>query len=68
MKKAIVVALNVLLVLAGFGSAAAQTKAAADWKTVVEAAKREGTVKCACPPRRDFALAFKKALKMRSLE
>jgi ABC-type Fe3+ transport system substrate-binding protein len=60
MKKSIVFELNVLLVLACFGSAAAQTKPAADWKTVVEAAKREGTVKCACPPRRDFALAFKK--------
>ena len=35
-----------------------QSKPAADW-TTVEAAKREGVVKCACPPRREFALAFK---------
>ena len=38
----------------------AQSKPAADWKATVEAAKREGIVKCACPPRREFAMAFKK--------
>lgn len=38
----------------------AQSKPAADWKATVEAAKREGVVKCACPPRREFAMAFKK--------
>ena len=53
--------LSILLALACLASsAAAQTKPAADWKALVEAAKREGVVKCACPPRRDFALAFKK--------
>src|SRR4029077_3739623 len=53
--------LSILLALACLGSSAAgQTKPAADWKALVEAAKREGVVKCACPPRRDFALAFKK--------
>ena len=53
--------LSILLALACLGSlAAAQTKPATDWKGLVEAAKREGTVKCACPPLRDFALAFKK--------
>jgi iron(III) transport system substrate-binding protein len=41
-------------------TAYAQTKPAADWNATVEAAKREGVVKCACPPRREFALAFKK--------
>jgi iron(III) transport system substrate-binding protein len=41
-------------------AALAQTKPAADWQAVLEAAKREGVVKCACPPRREFALAFKK--------
>jgi ABC-type Fe3+ transport system substrate-binding protein len=60
MKKSIIIELCVLFVLAFVGSAAAQTKPAADWTTVLEAAKREGVVKCACPPRRDFALAFKK--------
>src|SRR5512134_1196332 len=60
MKKFIVFQLNVLLAVTYFGSGAAQIKPAADWKEIVEAAKREGTVKCACPPRRDFALAFKK--------
>src|SRR5262245_66626422 len=60
MKKSIAIELSALLVLACVGSAAAQTKSTGDWKTLVEAAKREGTVKCACPPRRDFALAFKK--------
>ena len=42
------------------GSSLAQQKVSADWNKVVEAARREGVVKCACPPRRDFALAFKK--------
>lgn len=42
------------------GSALAQSKAPSDWDRIVEAAKREGVVKCACPPRRDFALGFKK--------
>ena len=59
MKKSIVIELCLLLVFALIGSAAAQIKST-DWKTVLEAANREGTVKCACPPRRDFALAFKK--------
>ena len=40
-------------------SSLAQQKLPSDWNKVVEAAKREGVVKCACP-RRDFALAFKK--------
>src|SRR5215475_14814136 len=53
--------LSILLALACLGSSAlAQTKPAPDWKLLMEAAKREGIVKCACPPRRDFALAFKK--------
>jgi iron(III) transport system substrate-binding protein len=53
--------LDILLAIACVASSAvAQTKPAADWKALVEAAKREGVVKCACPPRRDFALAFKK--------
>ena len=61
MKKSIVFELNVLLVLASLGSSAVgQTKPGSDWNTVVEAAKREAVVKCACPPRREFALAFKK--------
>jgi ABC-type Fe3+ transport system substrate-binding protein len=42
------------------GSSFAQQKPPSDWNKVVEAARREGVVKCACPPRRDFALAFKK--------
>lgn len=42
------------------GSSLAQQKPPpSDWNKIVEAAKREGVVKCACPPRRDFALAFK---------
>jgi iron(III) transport system substrate-binding protein len=41
-------------------SSVAQQKPASDWKATVEAAKRDGVVKCACPPRREFALAFKK--------
>jgi len=61
MKRPIIFALRILLMLAALGSSAvAQTKPASDWKAVVEAGKREGVVKCACPPRRDFALAFKK--------
>jgi ABC-type Fe3+ transport system substrate-binding protein len=40
-------------------SLAQQKPPVADWNKIVEAAKREGVVKCACPPRRDFALAFK---------
>src|SRR5262245_18244603 len=52
---------GIVLALACLASSApAQTKPAADWKSLVEAAKREGIVKCACPPRCDFALAFKK--------
>lgn len=42
------------------GSSFAQQKPPSDWNKIVEAARREGVVKCACPPRRDFALAFKK--------
>jgi iron(III) transport system substrate-binding protein len=61
MNKPITFELCVFVILSFLGaSAGAQTKPAADWKAVVEAAKREGTVKCACPPRREFALAFKK--------
>jgi iron(III) transport system substrate-binding protein len=42
------------------GSSLAQPKPPpSDWNKIVEAARREGVVKCACPPRRDFALAFK---------
>jgi hypothetical protein len=53
--------LSAVLILAFLGStASAQNKPAADWKAVVEAAKHEGVVKCACPPRREFAVAFKK--------
>src|SRR5574341_2085189 len=60
-KSAIYVLAGVALTLSVWGpSALAQTKPAADWKAVVEAAKREGVVKCACPPRREFAMAFKK--------
>src|SRR5262245_11356500 len=61
MKKPLTFAFSVLVNFTFLGAAAfAQTKPAADWKAVVEAAKREGMVKCACPPRREFALAFKK--------
>src|SRR6185503_16549841 len=50
-----------VLILTCLGTtASAQSKPASDWKAVVEAAKHEGMVKCACPPRREFALAFKK--------
>jgi ABC-type Fe3+ transport system substrate-binding protein len=53
--------LSVLLMVTLLGATInAQTKPAADWNATVEAAKREGVVKCACPPRREFALAFKK--------
>ncbi len=38
----------------------AQSKPAQDWQATLAAAKREGVVKCACPPRREFAAAFKK--------
>ena len=40
-------------------SSPAQPRAASDWDATLEAARREGVVRCACPPRRDFALAFK---------
>jgi iron(III) transport system substrate-binding protein len=61
MTKPITFELCVFLILTFLGaSASAQTKPASDWKAVLEAARREGTVKCACPPRREFALAFKK--------
>jgi iron(III) transport system substrate-binding protein len=61
MLKSMTVELSVIVILTFLGaSAGAQTKPASDWKAVVEAAKGEGTVKCACPPRREFALAFKK--------
>ena len=61
MKRLTFFELSILLALACLASsAAAQTKPAADWKALVEAARSEGVVKCACPPRRDFALAFKK--------
>ncbi|HMF49931.1 MAG TPA: hypothetical protein VK603_14865, partial [Candidatus Saccharimonadales bacterium] len=50
-----------VLILTCLGTtASAQTKPAADWNATLEAAKREGVVKCACPPRREFAVAFKK--------
>ena len=61
MKRLTIFELGIFLALACLGSSAlAQTKPAADWKALVEAAKREGIIKCACPPRRDFALAIKK--------
>jgi len=41
-------------------SSLAQQKLPSDWNKVIEAAKREGVVKCACPLRRDFALMSKK--------
>ena len=31
----------------------------ADWSAVVEAARREGVVECACPPRPDYARIIK---------
>ena len=59
-KMCLVVAL--FLAVAAFAEPSlAQQKPPSDWNKIVEAAKREGVVKCACPPRRDFALAFKKA-------
>jgi ABC-type Fe3+ transport system substrate-binding protein len=61
MSKPIACQLSALLIFTFFGTPAfAQSKPASDWKAVVEAAKREGMVKCACPPRREFAVAFKK--------
>jgi ABC-type Fe3+ transport system substrate-binding protein len=55
-----IVAALFLVVTTFTGSSLAQQKPASDWNKIVEAAKREGMVKCACPPRRDFATAFKK--------
>jgi iron(III) transport system substrate-binding protein len=42
-------------------AAAGQTTPAAgvDWSAVVEAARREGVVECACPPRPDYARIIK---------
>jgi ABC-type Fe3+ transport system substrate-binding protein len=61
MKNPITFKLSAVLILTLLGAtASAQTKPAADWNATLEAAKREGVVKCACPPRREFALAFKK--------
>ena len=61
MNKTMTCQLSALLIFTFFGTSAfAQSKPASDWKAVVEAAKREGMVKCACPPRREFAVAFKK--------
>ena len=61
MKNSTTFKLIAVLILAFLATtAAAQSKPASDWKAVLEAAKREGTVKCACPPRREFAVAFKK--------
>ena len=61
MKNRTAVKLSALLILTFLTTtASAQTKPAADWNATLEAAKREGVVKCACPPRREFALAFKK--------
>jgi hypothetical protein len=61
LRKSTTFQLSILLMLVSLGSSAVgQTKPVSDWKTVVEAAKREAVVKCACPPRREFALAFKK--------
>ena len=51
-------AVLILTFLATTASAAKQT--GSDWNATLEAAKREGMVKCACPPRREFAVAFKK--------
>ena len=69
MNKPITCQLSALLIFTFLGTPAlAQTKPASDWKTVVEAAKREGMVKCACPPRREFAVAFKKGFEDASKE
>ena len=61
MNKTMTCQLSALLIFTFFGTSAfAQSKPASDWNAIVEAAKREGMVKCACPPRREFAVAFKK--------
>src|SRR5262245_8261546 len=61
MKRVTIFESGIFLALVCLGSSVlAQTKPAADWKSLVEGAKREGIIKCACPPRRDFSLAFKK--------
>jgi iron(III) transport system substrate-binding protein len=39
--------------------AAEAAKPAADWNAILEAAKREGVVQCACPPRPDYAKLIK---------
>ena len=40
-------------------SGASQQPPADDWAAVVEAARREGVVQCACPPRPDYARLIK---------
>ena len=41
------------------GSGASQQPPADDWAAIVEAARREGVVQCACPPRPDYARLIK---------
>lgn len=52
-------ALFLIVTILGGLSLAQQKPPPSDWNNILEAARREGIVKCACPPRRDFALAFK---------
>jgi ABC-type Fe3+ transport system substrate-binding protein len=42
-------------------SAPAAAPAGADWNTVLDAARREGVVQCACPPRPDYSKLLKEA-------
>ena len=66
MNKTMTCQLSALLIFTFLGTSAfAQSKPASDWKAVVEAAKREGMVKCACPPRREFASLSRKVSKTR---
>ena len=61
MNKTMTCQLSALLIFTVLGTSAfAQSKPASDWNATLDAAKREGMVKCACPPRREFAVAFKK--------
>ena len=56
MNKTMTCQLSALLIFTFLGTSAfAQSKPASDWNAILEAAKREGMVKCACPPRREFA-------------
>lgn len=41
-------------------AAAPGRASSAEWAQIVEAAKREGVVRCGCPPRPDYAEGFKK--------